>query len=97
MTHLALAHVDHFFRGLAWRVAAVLAVYVIGFIVESDGRIDDAPNRIRMVGSLRAGKDCMECHSIRRGELLGAFSYELVPPRPMPVKQREETRTEPGA
>ncbi len=49
MTHFALAHVDHFFRGLAWRVAAVLAVYVIGFIVESDGRIDDAPNRKGML------------------------------------------------
>jgi len=50
-------------------------------------RSDDAPNRIRMVGSLRAGKDCMECHSVRRGELLGAFSYELVPVRPVPVKE----------
>ena len=58
---------------------------------EEDLVIDDAPNRIRMVGSLRAGKDCMECHSVRRGELLGAFSYELIGGRP--VKER----VEPGA
>jgi sterol desaturase/sphingolipid hydroxylase (fatty acid hydroxylase superfamily) len=44
MTHFALAHTDNFFRGLAWRVAAVLAVYLIGFIVESASSID-VPNR----------------------------------------------------
>ncbi|MGB7347398.1 MAG: hypothetical protein WBD20_24460 [Pirellulaceae bacterium] len=32
---------------------------------------------IRMMGSLRATKNCMECHSADRGELLGAFSYQL--------------------
>ena len=58
---------------------------------DEDLVIDDAPNRIRMVGSLRAGKDCLECHSVRRGELLGAFSYELIGGRPIPV------RAEPGA
>ena len=57
---------------------------------DEDLVIDDAPNRIRMVGSLRAGKDCMECHSVRRGELLGAFSYEL-------IGGRAEGRVEPGA
>jgi hypothetical protein len=57
--------------------------------------IDDNDDRIRMVGSLRAGKNCLECHSVRRGELLGAFSYELVPTRPLPAKK--ERRVEPGA
>jgi len=56
---------------------------------DEDLVIDDAPNRIRMVGSLRAGKDCLECHSVRRGELLGAFSYELIGP--------SRVRVEPGA
>jgi hypothetical protein len=39
-------------------------------------------NRIRMMGSLRAAKQCLDCHSVRRGELLGSFSYDLqrVPP-----------------
>jgi len=31
----------------------------------------------RMLGSLRAAKQCLECHNVSRGELLGAFSYDL--------------------
>jgi hypothetical protein len=57
---------------------------------DEDLVIDDAPNRIRMVGSLRAGKGCLECHSVRRGELLGAFSYVL-------MGNRGERRAGPGA
>jgi hypothetical protein len=40
-------------------------------------------NQIRMMGSLRAARQCMQCHSAKRGELLGSFSYVLqrVPPR----------------
>jgi hypothetical protein len=47
-------------------------------------------NRIRLLGSLRAGKDCLECHSVQRGDLLGAFSYDLfrVRPKPMPKKSK---------
>lgn len=36
---------------------------------------------IRMLGALRADRDCLQCHSVRRGELLGAFSYRLRPLR----------------
>lgn len=49
---------------------------------EEDLVIDDTPERVRMVGSLRASGNCLRCHSVRRGELLGAFSYELVPATP---------------
>lgn len=35
------------------------------------------PNRIYMLGALRASKQCTQCHSVKRGGLLGAFSYEL--------------------
>ena len=35
-------------------------------------------HRIRMLGALRASKQCVQCHQVPRGELLGAFSYELV-------------------
>jgi len=35
-------------------------------------------NQIKMLGSLRASKQCMQCHSVKYGELLGAFSYILV-------------------
>jgi hypothetical protein len=45
-------------------------------------------NTIRMVGALRASKQCMECHQVERGELLGAFSYELKRTPPLPVPKR---------
>ena len=46
-------------------------------------------NTIRMVGALRARKQCIECHQVERGEVLGAFSYELrrVPPLPVPKRR----------
>jgi len=31
----------------------------------------------RMLGSLRAAKQCQQCHTAERGDLLGAFSYAL--------------------
>jgi hypothetical protein len=45
-------------------------------------------NRIRMVGAVRATKQCLECHTVERGTLLGAFSYELR--RDPPVKPVEK-------
>jgi hypothetical protein len=46
-------------------------------------------NAIRMVGAIRASKKCIECHQVQRGELLGAFTYELkrVPPLPVPKRR----------
>ena len=35
-------------------------------------------NQVRMLGSLRASKRCLRCHSVERGALLGAFTYEFV-------------------
>lgn len=32
---------------------------------------------IHMLGALRAATECLDCHSVKRGQLLGAFSYEL--------------------
>ena len=46
---------------------------------DKDLVIDQRPERIAMLGSLRAGKKCLECHEGQRGRLLGAFSYEIVP------------------
>jgi hypothetical protein len=34
-------------------------------------------NGYRMLGSLRAASQCLDCHNVRRGALLGAFSYEI--------------------
>jgi hypothetical protein len=50
---------------------------------EKDVEISEDLNRIFMVGSIRAAKDCLDCHSVRRGELLGAFSYELQRVKPV--------------
>lgn len=36
---------------------------------------------VRMLGSLRAVKQCLSCHDAARGDLLGAFSYTLRPAR----------------
>jgi hypothetical protein len=44
-------------------------------------------NRIYLVGSLRAINECTECHDARRGELLGAFTYELF--RDPPIERRD--------
>ena len=45
-------------------------------------------NRIRMFGAIRAAKQCLKCHSVERGELLGAFSYDL--DRSSPVRERRK-------
>jgi hypothetical protein len=44
---------------------------------DEDVVIDESVDHIRMVGSLRAAKSCLACHSVHRGDLLGAFTYEL--------------------
>ncbi len=51
-------------------------------------------NRIEMLGALRAHKQCMECHDVERGQLLGAFSYTLLrdPPAPKPSAPIEPPR-----
>ena len=36
--------------------------------------------QVRMLGSLRAAVQCLECHQVPRGTLLGAFTYHLNPP-----------------
>jgi sterol desaturase/sphingolipid hydroxylase (fatty acid hydroxylase superfamily) len=43
------AHLDHFLGDLGWRVAAVFLVYLIGLLIEENGRIDDAPNQKGLV------------------------------------------------
>jgi hypothetical protein len=36
-----------------------------------------AKDAIRMLGGIRAAKQCVTCHGCQRGDLLGAFSYTL--------------------
>lgn len=40
-------------------------------VVQSEGA------EYQMLGSLRAARQCLDCHNVQRGELLGAFSYRL--------------------
>jgi hypothetical protein len=37
--------------------------------------------RLRMLGEIRASQECLSCHTAKRGELLGAFSYHFDPAR----------------
>ncbi len=50
-----------------------------------DLQTEATTNVIRMVGAMRATKQCLECHAGERGQLLGAFSYELQRDPPLPV------------
>jgi len=51
------------------------------FIKEGyDVVIDEQSDHIRMFGSLRAMKDCRQCHEVPENTLLGAFTYELRKP-----------------
>lgn len=48
-------------------------------VSQQDVVVDRHPNQIQMLGAVRAGKSCLECHEGQRGKLLGAFSYEIAP------------------
>ncbi len=56
---------------------------------------EQSAGRLRMFGSLRAARKCTECHTVSRGSLLGAFSYELR--REMPATPGEKPVTRPSA
>ena len=45
-------------------------------------------NRIVMLGAVRAGKTCLQCHGVARGTLLGAFSYELRRDPPLAISRQ---------
>jgi hypothetical protein len=52
--------------------------------------VEENADKLRMLGSLRAAKQCTDCHSVNRGDLLGAFAYRLCRDvsdrkRPVPV------------
>lgn len=48
--------------------------------------IASTTNRIVMLGAIRAGRSCQQCHHTERGALLGSFTYELH--RDPPVKDK---------
>ncbi|MGE3314362.1 MAG: hypothetical protein AB7O26_04540 [Planctomycetaceae bacterium] len=63
---------------------------------EQDLVIDDSEaGRILLLGALRAGNECRKCHSVDRGQLLGAFSYLLVRTSPK-IRQRPKDNDGPS-
>ncbi len=46
--------------------------------------VDATPNHLTMLGAIRASKGCVDCHYVKHGELLGAFSYTI--DRETPIK-----------
>ena len=61
---------------------------------DEDLVVDEKPNTVRMLGALRAGRSCLECHSVERGTLLGAFSYELRRVQPIAAEQPPRSDSE---
>jgi hypothetical protein len=56
----------------------------LDLLIAGEDLVSDAePDRIRALGSLRAIKQCLECHEVERGALLGAFSYEFLHDPPL--------------
>lgn len=58
---------------------------------EEDVVTRSTTNVIYMLGAIRASDACRQCHHVRRGDLLGAFSYELHRLRPLPDPQPRPT------
>lgn len=54
---------------------------------ERDLVTEEEGGRVLMLGAIRAGKQCLNCHDVRRGTLLGAFSYEIWLPGAAPVEE----------
>lgn len=81
-------YISEFLPNMA-ELSEVPTRHVDGFEADALGRlrtdedviIESTADANRMVGSLRAGKQCLQCHDVKRGELLGAFSYVLPPAR----------------
>jgi hypothetical protein len=44
---------------------------------DKDLVVSEQGDEVQMLGSLRAARQCLDCHNVQRGELLGAFSYRL--------------------
>mgnify|MGYP007059386998 CR=1 FL=1 len=60
-------------RELDWFEAEALRVLQNGKMLHAQANGQE----VRMLGAIRAAKQCLQCHGVQRGELLGAFSYRL--------------------
>jgi hypothetical protein len=70
----------------------------LGQLQEGEDMVAEATtNTIRMLGSLRARNECLACHSVEYGTLLGAFSYVFERDPPISAKRLEELRQQSAA
>ena len=67
----------------AFEARSLQQLYNGDTIIAEEGR-----NRIMMLGGLRAARQCLQCHSVKEGHLLGAFSYEFVRKQPLPPDEK---------
>jgi hypothetical protein len=61
-------------------------------LIASSGRTE-----IRMLGSLRAASQCLDCHHVDRGDLLGAFTYRLHNDTPVESPEVEKAPRKPAS
>jgi hypothetical protein len=65
-------------RGAPTRALTPFEKTALGALEQGENlKVEGTTDHIRMVGSIRALKQCTSCHSVERGALLGAFSYVL--------------------
>jgi hypothetical protein len=56
----------------AFEASALTELRAGDLLVVSEGK-----GQMRLLGAIRAIRQCVECHGCERGDLLGAFSYTL--------------------
>ena len=55
-------------------------------------KIEYSPEEIRLFGAIRAGQSCLNCHTVKKGALLGAFTCEIRPVQPDGEKGADDDR-----
>jgi len=48
----------------------------------NDLEVEANEKQLRVLGPIRAFTQCLTCHDVERGDLLGAFSYRMEPREP---------------
>ena len=61
-------------------------------LLSEDIVVARADTELQMLGAIRAYKKCIECHAVRRGTLLGAFTYRFVRQVESPQPQDDRPR-----
>ena len=54
---------------------------------------DTAEERLQLIGAIRAKDSCLKCHEVKRGDLLGAFTYWIEEERKAPDEAAAQDET----